>query len=73
MKKFGFATLISTGLVAAILGLAAPAQAVAAAYAPTALVSATDIPTDLEHHSWIDVIGPVVSVPHVDTSVHQSH
>jgi hypothetical protein len=72
MKKFGFATVVASGLVAAILGLAAPAQAVAAADAPTVLASATDIPTDLGHHAWIDQIGPVVSVPHVDTSVHQS-
>ena len=28
MKKIGFATVAATGLVAAILGLAAPAQAV---------------------------------------------
>ena len=27
MKKFGFATIIASGLTAAVLGLAAPAQA----------------------------------------------
>ena len=27
MKKFGFASIIASGLVAAVLGLAAPAQA----------------------------------------------
>jgi hypothetical protein len=27
MKKFGFATIIASGLVAAVLGLAGPAQA----------------------------------------------
>jgi hypothetical protein len=28
---------------------------------------------DVEHRYWIDIIQPQVSVPHVDTSVHQSH
>ena len=27
---------------------------------------------DIGHHSWIDQMGPSVSVPQVDTSVHQS-
>ena len=71
MKKFGFATVVAGALVAAILGLAAPAQAVAAV-APTGVTSAINIPTDLDHHSWLDQIGPHVTVPHVDTSVHQS-
>ena len=35
MKKFGFATIAASGLVAAILGLAAPAQAATAVNAPT--------------------------------------
>jgi hypothetical protein len=55
MKKFGFASIIASGLAAAVLGLAAPASA------------------DIGHHQWIDQIGPTVSVPHVDTTVHQSH
>jgi hypothetical protein len=55
MKKFGFATIAASGLAAAILGLAGPAQA------------------DSVHHDWIYDIQPQVSVPHVDTSVHQSH
>lgn len=33
MKKFGFATLIATSMTAAVLGLAAPAQA--AVHSPT--------------------------------------
>jgi hypothetical protein len=72
MKKFGFATVVAGGLVAAVLGLAAPAQAVAVTDAPTVLASAINIPTDRDHHSWVDQIGPHVNVPHVDTSVHQS-
>jgi hypothetical protein len=56
MKKFGFATIIASGLTAAVLGLAGPAQA------------------DIGHHIWVnDITQPAVSVPHVDTSVHQSH
>jgi hypothetical protein len=55
MKKLGFATLVASGMAAAVLGLAAPANA------------------DLIHHDWINIIQPQVSVPHVDTSVHQSH
>ena len=54
MKKFGFATIIASGLAAAVLGFAGPAQA------------------DIGHHDWIYDIQPQVSVPHVDTSVHQS-
>jgi hypothetical protein len=54
MKKFGFATIVASGLAAAVLGLAGPAQA------------------DVGHHDWVYVIQPQVSVPHVDTSVHQS-
>jgi hypothetical protein len=70
MKKFGFATVVVSGLAAAILGLAGPAQAVPAAGAPTALASATAIaPTGIDHHAWLDDIQPKVNVPNVDTSV----
>jgi hypothetical protein len=55
MKKFGFATIVASGMAAAVLGLAGPAQA------------------DVSHHSWLDQIGPHVSVPQVDNTVHQSH
>jgi hypothetical protein len=59
MKKFGFASIagvVASGLAAAVLGLAGPAQA------------------DVGHHDWIyDITQPQVSVPHVDTTVHQSH
>jgi len=67
MKKFGFATIIASGLVVGALGLAAPAiQAVASP------VSSTTISADSEHHVWLDQIRPNVNVPQVDTSVHQS-
>ena len=69
MKKFGFATVVASGLVAAILGLAAPAQAVSGADAPAVLASAFNTPTGIDHQVWLDQIGPHVNVPQVDTSV----
>jgi hypothetical protein len=58
MKKFGFAagfaSIVTTGLAAAVLGLSAPASA------------------GVDHYGWLDQIGPHVTVPHVDTTVHQS-
>jgi hypothetical protein len=70
MKKFGFATVVASGLAAAILGLAGPAQAVPAAGAPIVLASATAVaPTGIDHHAWLDDIQPKVNVPKVDTSV----
>ena len=72
MKKFGFATVAATGMVAAALGLAAPALAAPVAETQTVLASASNLPTDVSHHDWVDNIGPHVTVPQVDTSVHQS-
>jgi hypothetical protein len=68
MKQFGFATIIAGGLAAAVLGFAAPA----ATAAPVDL-SGTTISAGIDHHTWLDQITPQVNVPHVDTSVHQSH
>jgi hypothetical protein len=28
---------------------------------------------DTAHHDWVYIIQPQVTVPHVDTTVHQSH
>ncbi len=73
MKKFGFATVIASGLAAAVLGLAGPAQATTTAEdAPAVLNSAIGAPTGIDHNNWLDQIGPHVNVPQVDTSVHQS-
>ena len=55
MKKYGFATVVAGGMIAAALGLAGGAQA------------------DVGHHNWLNQIGPHVTVPQVDTTVHQSH
>ena len=64
MKKFGFAAVVASGLTAAILGLAAPAQAATAVNVPTVAPSAIDIPTDYGHHAWVIDIQPHVNVPH---------
>jgi hypothetical protein len=56
MKKLGFATLVASSLTAAVLGFAGPAQA------------------DSSHYNWVNTLGQhnPVTVPQVDTSVHQS-
>ncbi|HET6737193.1 hypothetical protein [Mycobacterium sp.] len=59
MKKFGFATIAASGLAAAFLGLAGPAQA----------ASLVDAPTGIDHHQWVQDIQPKVNVPMVDTTV----
>ena len=64
MNKFGFAAVVASGLTAAILGLAAPAQAAPAVNAPTVVASAINIPTDVGHHAWVIDIQPKVQVPH---------
>ena len=64
MNKFGFAAVVASGLTAAILGLAAPAQAAPAVNAPTVAASAITIPTDFGHHAWVIDIQPKVNVPH---------
>ena len=64
MKKFGFAAVVASGLTAAILGLAAPAQAAPAVNAPSVVASAIDVPTDVGHHAWVIDIQPKVNVPH---------
>jgi hypothetical protein len=53
MKKFGFATIAASGLAAAILGLAAPAQATTVADVPTGVVASNVISTDIGHHDWV--------------------
>lgn len=58
MNKFGFAAVVAGGLTAAILGLAAPAQA-----AP-AVNTLIIVPTDFGHHAWVVDIQPHANVPH---------
>jgi hypothetical protein len=55
MKKFALASIVGGGLVAAVVGFAAPANA------------------DLGHDIWANQQnGSSASVPHTDTTVHQS-
>jgi hypothetical protein len=72
MKRFGFATLIGSGLVGAVVGLAAPAQAGTIDQLPAGVTSSTVIATDLSDWYWINQIQPRAHVPHVSTQVHQS-
>ena len=62
MNKFGFAAVVAGGLTAAILGLAAPAQAATPVSAPSVVASAIDIPTDFGHHGWVLDIQPHANV-----------
>jgi hypothetical protein len=56
MKKFALASIVGGGLVAAVVGFAAPANA------------------DLSHNIWANQQNGSnsASVPHTDTTVHQS-
>lgn len=65
MKKFGFATVIASGLAAAVLGFAAPAQAVAPATAANVSITA---PQGVDHLDWLNDIQQRPNVPRVDTS-----
>jgi len=64
MNKFGFAAVVASGLTAAILGLAAPAQADTAVKTPVIVASAINIPTDFGHHTWVVDIQPRANVRH---------
>lgn len=71
MKKFGLATIVTGGLAAAILAVAAPAQASVVAD-PVDVVSPGNHPAGVEHNTWLDQIGPHAVVPQIDSSVRQS-
>jgi dTDP-4-amino-4,6-dideoxygalactose transaminase len=64
MNKFGLSAVVASGLTAAILGLAAPAQADTAVTTPISVASAINIPTDFGHHAWVVDIQPQTTVPH---------
>jgi hypothetical protein len=72
MKNLGFATIITGGLAAAVLGLAAPASAAITDLPIAAAGSALIIPAGIDHHSWLDQIAPKVNVPKVDNTVRHS-
>jgi hypothetical protein len=72
MNKIGFATVIGSGLVAAVLGFAAPAQASVADNAPTVTPSAIGAPTGVDRLDWLDKIQPKANPPQVDNTVRHS-
>lgn len=65
MKNFGFATVIAGGLAAAVLGFAAPAQAIAPATASDVAITA---PQGIDHLDWLNDIQQRPNVPRVDTA-----
>ncbi|KHO20113.1 hypothetical protein [Mycolicibacterium setense] len=70
MKKFGFAVIAASGLSAAVLALAGPAQA--AEPAPVAAPSSVTISSGVDHLDWLDQIHPKPMVPKVDNTVRHS-
>ena len=72
MKKFGFATLVASGLAGAVLGLAAPGQAVTPDGGHHVFDLLSEPKGGVDHLNWLDHISPKVTVPKVDTIVQQS-
>ena len=72
MNKIGLATLVSGGLVVAILGIGAHALAVAPGEGQHVLELVAGAKMGVDHLEWLDDIRPKVDVPMVDTSVRQS-
>ena len=68
-KKFELAAVIASGLVAAILGLGSPAQAVHGGDAPAVSHAAPETKIGIDHLDWLHDIRPKVNVPNVDTNV----
>jgi ABC-type glycerol-3-phosphate transport system substrate-binding protein len=66
MKKFGFAAVVASGLAAAALGFAGPAQASDEVTVP---VTPMGYSSGVDHLDWLNDIQPKVNVPQVDTSV----
>ena len=64
MKKFGFATVVASGLAAAFLGFAAPAVA-----APSGPGSAQDTISQLESQGYKVIVNRVGSTPLDQASV----
>jgi hypothetical protein len=64
MQKFGFATVIASGLVAAVIGLAAPADA-----APSGPGSAQDTISKLESQGYNVIVNHVGNTPLEQASV----
>jgi hypothetical protein len=73
MKRIGFTTLVTSGLTTAILGMAAPAHAIAPHDDSRYVLNLLSEPKgDVDHLSWLDAISPKVNVPEVDTTAQLS-
>lgn len=49
------------------------ASIIASGFTATVIGLAAPAQADIVHHSWLQQIGPHVTVPHVDTMAYQSH
>lgn len=72
MKKFGLATIVSSGMAAVILGVAPAASATTPAEPVDHLLSSANYPAGVDHRTWLDQIGPHVVAPQVNSSVQLS-
>lgn len=70
MKNFGFAVIAASGLSAAVLALAGPAQAAEPAH--VAAPSSVTISSGVDRLDWLDQLHPKPTVPKVDTTVRHS-
>jgi hypothetical protein len=64
MKEFGFATVATSGLTAAFLGLAAPALA-----APSGPGNAQDTISDLQAHGYTVIVNHIGNAPLEEANV----
>ena len=67
MKKFGFATLLASGLTAAVLGFAVPAQATVPANAVDVVITGPS--QGIDHLDWLNDIQQKPNVARPDTTV----
>jgi hypothetical protein len=73
MRRTGFATLVASGLATAILGMAAPAHAIAPRDDLHHVFDSLSEPKgDVDHLSWLEDVSPKVNVPTVDTTAQLS-
>jgi hypothetical protein len=67
MKKVGFATLLASGLAAAVLGFAAPAQATVPGNAVDVVITGPS--QGVDHLDWLNDIQQKPNVARPDTTV----
>jgi hypothetical protein len=67
MKKFGFATLLASGMAAAVVGFAGPAQATVPANAVDVVITGPS--QGIDHLDWLNDIQQKPNVSRPDTTV----